>query len=137
MDYKEETLKLLEDLKILGFDRRTIEKEMKYNDGYLDQAISRGGNNKLLVRLKQFHLDKSKSNDAILEKMSESGKEIGELKVKYLALLSKLNVLIPAFADLSAKFQGKEFSQVYTGLSRAMDLEFEDLKASLKEPEQK
>lgn len=136
MNYREEMQKLLISLKELGFDRRLIEKELDYGEGYLDQILSKGGNKKILGRLEKYYLEKSKDNEMILKKISEAGKEIGELKIKYLELEAKFNILIPAFADISAKFQEKEFSQVYKGLSRGMESEFDDLKASLKEQEQ-
>jgi hypothetical protein len=135
MDDKEEILKLLDSLKEMGFDRRQIEQELDYRSEYLDQIISKGGNKKILGRLQKFYLEKSNTNDSIIQKISDVGQEIGELKIKYLALEAKFNILLPAFADISAKFQEKEFSQVYNGLLRATDVEFAELKASLKERE--
>lgn len=134
MNYKEEIQKLLNSLKELGFDRRHIEKELDYRAEYLDQILAKGGNKKIVSRLERYYLEKSK-DESILKKISEAGKEIGELKAKCLELEAKFNVLIPAFANLSAGFQEKEFSQVYNGLIRAIDVEFGGLKESVRERE--
>lgn len=52
MELKKEIEKLLELLSHSGFDRSKIEKELAYSENYIDQALSRGGNTKLLSRLK-------------------------------------------------------------------------------------
>ncbi|SFW16793.1 hypothetical protein [Chitinophaga sancti] len=54
MELKNEIKKLLEDLEKCGWGRREIEKELEYNDNYLAQAMSKGGNIKLLNKLKKL-----------------------------------------------------------------------------------
>ena len=48
MNFKKEIENLLNALKNLGYDRRKIEQELGYGENYIDQALSRGGNKKLL-----------------------------------------------------------------------------------------
>lgn len=52
MDYKKEIQKQLETLKSLGRNRREVETDLGYKVFYLDQAVSKGGNDKLLTALK-------------------------------------------------------------------------------------
>ena len=47
MDYKKEIQKLLDSLKSKGFGRRAIEKQLNYSEKYIDQALAKGGNDKL------------------------------------------------------------------------------------------
>lgn len=55
MDFQKEIKILLSQLKKVGFDRRQIEEKLHYSDKYLDQAISKGGNEKLLFALQELH----------------------------------------------------------------------------------
>lgn len=59
MEFKEEIQKLLLDLKTEGIDRREIENQLGYSAFYIDQAISKGGNQKLLNSLKLLYLRRS------------------------------------------------------------------------------
>lgn len=63
MIIKERIEKLLNDLKKLGLDRRTIEREMGYDENYLDQVLSRGGNKRFLATLERYALAKSNKNN--------------------------------------------------------------------------
>jgi hypothetical protein len=51
MDYKNLIKTQLDDLKRMGFNRRKIEKELGYSAKYIDQSLSRGGNDTLLNAL--------------------------------------------------------------------------------------
>lgn len=53
--------KILDDLKSAGYSRRDIEKELTKSENYIDQILSKGGNNKFLNELKRFK--KSLQND--------------------------------------------------------------------------
>jgi hypothetical protein len=55
MKHKKEIEKLLQDLKDVGWGRKEIEAEFEYNPNYISQALSRGGNEKLLNNLKKLH----------------------------------------------------------------------------------
>lgn len=107
------------------------------SENYLSEAKSTDNVTDNIVRSVRLLYEKAKANPSILDSdtvLSEAGQELGELKVKSLEVQAILNVLVPAFADISAKFQDKEFAQVYVALQRAMEAEFERLKASLKVP---
>ncbi|PUZ25057.1 hypothetical protein DCC81_12145 [Chitinophaga parva] len=54
MDLKKETEELLNILKSQGFDRSQIEQELAYSDNYIAQQLSKGGNPKLLAKLKKL-----------------------------------------------------------------------------------
>jgi hypothetical protein len=54
MDFKQEIELILEKLKIVGIDRSTIEKDLNYSKNYIDQTLSRGGNEKILGALKLY-----------------------------------------------------------------------------------
>lgn len=51
MDYKKEMENALSHLESKGFDRRTIEKKLGYAENYIDQALSKGGNAKVIKKL--------------------------------------------------------------------------------------
>ena len=54
MEYKKDIIRLLNSLRDLGWDRRRIEKKLNYREKYLDQALSKGGNPKLLYALQEL-----------------------------------------------------------------------------------
>jgi hypothetical protein len=54
MDYRKEMETLLNYLKKLKHSRRMIEKALGYTPNYLDQALSKGGNEKVLNQLKSY-----------------------------------------------------------------------------------
>src|ERR1700744_400647 len=51
---KQAILDLLQELKDLGKDRRTIETELKYSPNYIDQALSKGGNKRFYEALLRY-----------------------------------------------------------------------------------
>jgi len=73
MNYKEEILKALVDLTEFKMARREIEKELNYSNKYIDQQLSKGGNEKLLNGLRQLlekkrlHNATAPSNDTTLQ----------------------------------------------------------------------
>lgn len=62
MDFKKEIINVLEILKTYGLDRRKVEQQLGYKEFYLDQALSKGGNQKLLMHLNRLSGDIGKSN---------------------------------------------------------------------------
>lgn len=54
MDFKQEIELILEKLKKVGKDRRSIEKDLNYSKNYINQNLSRGGNKKILSALKLY-----------------------------------------------------------------------------------
>lgn len=75
MNYKKDTETILNRLKLKGKDRRNIEKELRYSENYLDQALSKGSNKKLYNALIQYEKD-------ILQK--QGGNNISEPELSYL-----------------------------------------------------
>ena len=64
MNFKEEIKKQLQLLKKSGIDRRKAEDQLGYAENYIDQALSKGGNLKLLNSLKVLSMNVDKSNIA-------------------------------------------------------------------------
>lgn len=103
MAYKELIKTQLELLKKMGKSRREIEKALKYGDKYIDQALSRGGNESLLnalVAYKQklednpdFEVNNNELNDT--GKVYSSSQDIIELQKQVIADLraEKLKLL--------------------------------------------
>lgn len=67
MNIKKETGDIVEFLKENGYSRRQIEKDLAYKEKYIDQALSRGDSEELLIRLrfyKKYVLLKTTSSSA-------------------------------------------------------------------------
>jgi len=90
--------------------------------------------NDIIQKARDLLKTKNVSSETI-NKNAYAGEEIGKLIIQDLKFQAMYNIMMPAFVDISAKVQGKEFSQVYKGLVRAIDEEFENLKRELKEQE--
>ena len=109
------------------------------SENYLSEAKSTNSVTDNIVKSVRLLYEKARVNPSVLDdsntiaRPSFAGEEIGKLIVKDLEFKAFINIILPAFADISAKFQEKEFSTVYNGLRRAIEVEFEDLKKSLKE----
>jgi hypothetical protein len=67
MNYKDEIQKALDDLTELKISRREIEKELNYSNYYINQQLSKGGNEKLLKGLRQLLEKKRLHNTEILD----------------------------------------------------------------------
>lgn len=82
MELKREIESLLLVLENKNIDRATIEKDLGYSENYIDQALSRGGNNRFLRSLKQYMLQKTtttpKVNDSDPDKILLP---LGDIKV--------------------------------------------------------
>lgn len=68
MDFKELIKNQLEILKSLGKSRRDIEKDLNYQPKYLDQALAKGGNKRLLQSLKKYTSEIEKNSTLQNEK---------------------------------------------------------------------
>ncbi len=85
MNFKEQILKTTKQLKKIGIDRREAERRLNYGEFYIDQALSKGGNEKLLNSLSLLleaiqngdsdNVDKNniKSNDSNKNQNSDNG----------------------------------------------------------------
>jgi hypothetical protein len=100
MKYKEEILKALEDLKEFNLARRQIEKELKYSDKYIDQQLSKGGNEKLLNGLKQLlekkrlHKPTSVGSERNLHSPSETASEGPDTSKGFIEKQANIDALI-------------------------------------------
>jgi hypothetical protein len=90
MDIKTNIENLLNDLKRMGKDRRTIETDLKYSTFYIDQLLSKKGNIRFYNALKRYH--EMLMEDAWLEKSmpreapyltGSTGAEVTEAKEEY------------------------------------------------------
>lgn len=67
MNFKENIINTLKELEKFKLDRREIEKILNYSDKYIDQQLSKGGNEKLFNSLKQllekYELQKATTED--------------------------------------------------------------------------
>lgn len=84
--------KLLNDLKSQGISRRKIEQDMGYAPHYLDVALSKGGNEKLLIRLQAYQkevLGKEISPQDTLSKIVSNQQAIIVMSAEILAELKK------------------------------------------------
>ena len=51
---KQAILELLQELKSFGKDRRTIETDLSYSSNYIDQVLSKGGNERFYAALQRY-----------------------------------------------------------------------------------
>jgi integrase len=58
VDFKKDILDILNNLKSIGIDRRTIERELDYKTYYIDQIVSKGGNKLAVKKLQDYYLKK-------------------------------------------------------------------------------
>lgn len=109
MDTKAEIKSLLDDLRKMGKDRRTIERELKYSEFYIDQALSKGGNEKLRQALEDYKNDLEKGsfdphptnyleiinrNSIVMEKISNANYNSSETILDQQKLISTLTAAL-------------------------------------------
>ena len=113
MDFKKETQKLLDFLKSKGKDRRTIENDLGLAEKYLDQALAKGSNKKLVDRLQMY-------KEAILQK------EIPETLGKEDRAM--LKALVHHYAKRVAKQDGVSLESVLDDIGQDTMLILRDMK---------
>jgi hypothetical protein len=74
MGVKEEIELLLRDLKRFGKDRRTIEQDLNYSPNYIDQLLSKGGNERFYSALKRYR-------DMLTQTIQEERYNLDDLQV--------------------------------------------------------
>ncbi|RYY50461.1 MAG: S24 family peptidase [Chitinophagaceae bacterium] len=111
MEFKEITIKLLEQLKTLGWSRRRIEEELGYSDKYIDQALSKGGNERLATSLKQLYERLRGLQKTILEDNIVSEPE--SYLVTRRDLKNKSSEYLVPFVDVSAQ---AGYSKAYSNI---------------------
>ncbi len=116
MDFKKQLLEIIENLKNIGFSRRDIEAEVGYKNKYLDQILSKGGNDKVIKRL----------NDFYKEKMNErtSKVDLNQALSEMLARIQRLEDIVSVLKDddvyLVSKIDGKKISVASADLEAAI-----------------
>lgn len=114
MELKKEIENLLNDLKKLNWGRKEIEEEFGYNPNYISQALSRGGNEKLLANLKKL--------DSRLSQLSQPEQyeqyDIGAA-VKKIEAMNE--VMLSAVAELLAKANNQSSTVVQSQLEELVN----------------
>lgn len=87
---KKQIENILEELKALGFNRRAVEKELNKSENYIDQILSRGGNNKFLNELKRLKKSITESTGNIYNAVKENKLLIDLLVLEVIKLRSKV-----------------------------------------------
>lgn len=115
MPFKKEIEELLDKIKGLGFDRRTIETRLEYSENYIDQLLSKGGNKKFLSRLQKLEKE-------ILQKQGDKGEHNNEDSPgrglsnsyieKYLASLERENQFLKEKYDDLKKQNDKVLNEI-------------------------
>lgn len=112
MDFKEEIKNVLKQLKIFGYSRRAIERELKYSDQAIDQALSRGGNEAMLNALNEFL-------ESVKLKSVTSEHEVAQT--------ATLQMLFNELAKLKAKVTGQKFEEVVDEMEQNITLLMKDI----------
>lgn len=121
MEFKKEIEKLLFDLKSLGWSRKRIEEELKYNNNYISQALSRGGNESLCNNLKMlFERESLKSSKGSITKPAAPGDEFNRER-------ALLKVLTQRVAKLEAERLGVPVEKVLGELEKDTMIAWRDL----------
>ena len=93
LDFKKETEKLLNRLKEMKIDRRTIEAELGYKENYIDQVLSKGGNQKFLKTLERYYVEKSNANSDLVNKITGLEKQLSQMLETNIGLTASVHVL--------------------------------------------
>jgi transcriptional regulator with XRE-family HTH domain len=97
---------LLNALKEKGIDRADIEKELGYSPNYIDQVLSRGGNQRFLTSLQKYAIGlsiKTKAGGSL------SQEEIGAYILRNAAYLS---VLMDSICEIHSHLSGRPVASV-------------------------
>lgn len=112
MDFKEEIKKVLKLLKVYGYSRRAIERELKYSDQAIDQALSRGGNEAMLDALTAF-LEEVKLKSVTNE--------------QEIAQTATIQMLFNEVAKLKSRVTGQKFDEVVDEMDQSIVLLIKDI----------
>jgi hypothetical protein len=118
MEIKKEIELLLKDLQNLNWGRKEIEAEFEYNPNYISQALSRGGNQKLLVNLRK--LKNRLQDEQKIKKPAPAGDKINRER-------ALIKVLLHEVARLKAKDEGITFQDALDKLKQSTSLVLDDL----------
>jgi hypothetical protein len=108
MDRKEELKTLLKQLKDAGIDRRDAERALDMSVNYLDQQVSKGGNDQLISRLRGL-LDKATMEIKFEQKIST---HLSNVEKRMLIMESKLEVLGQYVIEVKHKATGESTAKI-------------------------
>lgn len=130
MDFKENTKKLLNDLKKIGLSRRQIEREMGYDEKYIDQVLSRGGNEKFLNALNTYVV--AKNNLSVNKKSPIQVSEIEGKTLEAIARIEARQIVHESYlAEIFSKVSGLPATKILKDMQRAGNEEVHRLLAGL------
>jgi hypothetical protein len=117
MDYRKEMQRLLSDLKKKNHSRRKIERYFGYAEKSLDQILSKGGNESIVNKLKEYKAEVEKGNIKSFD--------LEEPEIKYLkktkhqnAERALIDLLMLEIAKLKAKVYGSPVDDVIDELEQ-------------------
>lgn len=109
MNFKKQIERLLKLLKDLGYDRDKIERDLGYRENYIDQNLSRGGNQRFVNNLKNYYekillgaIKDSDENSILAEDEHDYKKDVEK------ELLKKRVEDLERILQLERKLYGKE-----------------------------
>lgn len=112
MDLKQNTILLLNQMKNLGWSRRKIEEKLDYSEKYIDQALSKGSNDRLYSSLKQLYDNIRGLQKTILVENIVSESEVDYISKRRNQKNSSSEYLVP-FVDIKAQ---AGYSQAYSNI---------------------
>jgi hypothetical protein len=118
MDYKKEMSRLLSDLKKKNHSRRKIERYLGYAEKTLDQVLSKGGNESIVNKLREYKSEVEKGNISAFETEPELTYSISQnpLKNKQGDQWSIIELLIQEIAIDRSRDQKRPFLDCYDEL---------------------
>jgi len=114
MELKDKMKEILLKLKKLGFERKTIEKDLCYAPHFITRNLSNGGSNKFYKLLEKYYLQKTDPN---LQK--NEGKL--DLTERLNILQIELNFLMLHISEMLAKVNDESSISIYLDLKRQVD----------------
>jgi hypothetical protein len=131
-NFKGEIQKLLFELKQAGIDRRQIEKDLNYEEFYIDQIVSKGGNQRFFKALTHYAGNKlSKSADRV-DITEDANLLIQEMYQDLIRLKAEARVHGMWVAELAARLKKSSVSTEAGLLRDNVDKEVNRLFSKLK-----
>jgi hypothetical protein len=112
MFLKEKIHEMLLNLKKLGFERKTIEKDLGYAANFITRNLSQGGTEKFLEALEKYYIKKtnSKIDDPLYATIDE----------RVTALEIQNQVIIHYFSEKISKITGEPLTSTYLELQKLL-----------------
>ena len=114
-NFRKEIEELILQLNNIGIDRRAIEADLDYSEFYLDQILSKGGNEKILKRLQKYHIEKSNITQIAIppnRQMDEPSQDSNQRERSLHALIESNKMLVETNKDLTGMLKQSYFNKV-------------------------